>query len=202
MVQASRYIFEGKKMDTLISFARTKNSRNWGKVHVDAVIYLQGAADSRLYHQGQGSWGKDISSCLSVQGFGKRFWGLLVAKLLLAKEVGSTALLIETDCLEAPEVMNNSVCVYICNMPFKYTYIHTHTYVYIFIVICELCINYSYYLVVFWTTFSYGEIFNTTHITHLKTKKKLCWDFLKLRLFYSLGLFVGSLFHMMHIREK
>lgn len=99
-------------MDTLISFARTKNSRNWGKVHVDAVIYLQGAADSKLYHQGQGSWGKDISSCLSGQGFGKRFWGLLVAKLLLAKEVGSsTALLIETDCLEAPEVMNNCVCV-------------------------------------------------------------------------------------------
>lgn len=133
MVQASRYIFEGKKMDTLISFARTKNSRNWAKVHVDAVIYLQGAADSRLYHQGQWSWRKDISSCLSVQGFGKRFWGLLVAKLLLAKEVGSTALLIETDCLEAPEVMNNSVCVYIYVICHSNIHIYTHTHMCIYL---------------------------------------------------------------------
>lgn len=98
-------------------------------MHVDAVIYLQGAADSRLYHQGQGSWGKDISSCLSVQGFGKRFWGLLLAKLLLAKEVGSTALLIETDCLEAPEVMNN--CVYIYVICHSNVHIYTHMCIYL-----------------------------------------------------------------------
>lgn len=86
MVQASRYIFEGKKMNTLISFARTNNSRNWGKVHVDAVIYLQGAADSRLYHQGQGSWGKDIyQQLLKCTGLREEVLGLAAGKVAAGK---------------------------------------------------------------------------------------------------------------------